>query len=148
MSLITIDHKISPELKKIEPDAIGSFGQLFFHEQIVYWRVNSIGNNVLDIAVIRKVISAINKITQNNKTPLLIDISDPDHIPSFTPTARAAMLGPDFIKSRTSIAFLINSITQRTIYYHIYSSNRINVPLKAFQIEEEAKNWLHTFLGN
>ena len=131
-----------------EPSAIGSFGQIFYYNHIVYWRVATVGTNVLDISSIRELISAINKTTQNTKTPILIDVSDTKEIPSFTPTARAAVLGADFVKYRSAIAFLTNEITRKSIFMHMISNNRITTPLKSFSNETEANSWLQSFLAN
>lgn len=129
------------------PLASGAFGTLYLIDGRVIWRMEGLKNPVIDVLGIREAIAAINKITQNSKTPLLIDLKC-EGVVMLTPTAKAALLGTDFVKMRSAIAFVCDEVARKTVFMHLVSFNKYNVPLKSFSSEGEAMSWLAGFLLN
>ncbi len=127
--------------------ATGAFGELYFSGQVVRWKMDTLQDPIIDVQVIREAIAAIHKITLNAKTPLVLDLSHDSGV-MFTPTARAALLGQDFVRSRTAIGIVVNAVTRKTIFMHLVSYNKNNLPLKSFESEQEALKWLTTFIPN
>lgn len=146
---LILDTIIHDQLQEpVRPAATGAFGNLYIENHLVTWRISSLENDVIDISAIREAISAIHMITRNRRTPLIIDLSDPKGIPAFTPTAKAALMGNDFLKLRSAVAFITNGITHRTIFLHLISFNKTNVPMKSFANEAEATQWLQSLHAN
>lgn len=125
----------------------GAFGSLLQKEGELVWTLAGMQNPVIDVQAIREAMSAINKATHSSRTSLLLDLRC-EGVMMFTPTAKAALLGHDFVKMRTAMAFVCTEVTRKTVFMHLVSFNKFNLPIKAFSNEEEAMTWLKGFLPN
>ncbi|MFZ5552723.1 MAG: hypothetical protein ACOZCO_06385 [Bacteroidota bacterium] len=129
----------------ILPAARGNFGELAYSDGFVYWK-NSAEKILVDLLMIHEVIAAANKVTKNTKSPMLIDFTSAKEL-VYTPTARTMITGSDFAKMRTAIAVL-NSPAIKNANLLLTGINKFNVPLKIFNNQEEALDWLRTFILN
>ncbi|MBX7094042.1 MAG: hypothetical protein K1X56_04930 [Flavobacteriales bacterium] len=137
----------SEEISRIDmgiPEGVsvsGDFGRLNYTGKILTWSLSDFHNPVIDLPMVRELISVMNRITRGEKSTLLIDLKNCG-IPMITPTAKAALLGSDMTKLRVAIAFSLDTITRKTVFLNLVSFNKFNIPLRAFESEQEANNWL------
>lgn len=140
MNVLLDDNLVYSVNSEKQPDASGAFGLLYNHGFYILWKPKV--NVAIEITAIKEALSAIHKLSHHKKVSIIIDLSQPDVSINFTPSARALLLGNDFVRLCNGIACITTPITRKSIFLHLVALNKLNVSLKAFESEQSAVQWV------
>ena len=84
------------------------------------------------------------ELTQGRRVPVLVDLR---HARSQSAQAREYLAGPEANKVSNAVALLIGSPISRALGNFYLGFNRPNVPTRLFTDENEARQWLTSFLN-
>ena len=101
------------------------------------------GNEEIDIANVVEVVSALEKLGEGKRFPLLIVVGEYT-LP--TPEARAYIATPESDPFASAEAYVIQSFSQKLVGNVYLSFNKPARPTRLFTSEEKAIEWLKTFL--
>jgi hypothetical protein len=92
---------------------------------------------------VKMMVAAGNELTGGKKAPLLMIIGE---FGSFSKEAREFSANPEKENIATAVAYVINSIGLKLIANFYIRVNKPPKPVKVFNNEEDAVNWLKSFL--
>ncbi|MBL7717653.1 MAG: STAS/SEC14 domain-containing protein [Flavipsychrobacter sp.] len=103
---------------------------------------------VLDNAVVsledaRENIEAVRILSQGGSRPVLVDITRSRGI---SRDARAYLAGDETARYQSACALVVGSPLSQLIGNFFLGFNRTKFPIKLFHGQDEAREWLHTFL--
>lgn len=105
--------------------------------------VNIKANEEIDVANVKEVVSALEKIGNGKKFPLLI-VAGEYTLP--TPEARAYIATAESDPYASAEAYVIQSFSQKLVGNVFLSFNKPARPTRLFNSQEKAIQWLKTFL--
>jgi hypothetical protein len=106
-------------------------------------RVDVAGNHEIDVADVKIIVDAIEKIGEGKIYPLLI-VTGEYTLP--TPEARAYIATSESDPFASAEAYVVKSLSQKLVGNVFLSFNKPARPTKIFNSEEKALEWLKGFL--